>query len=449
MDHGSIYRPQNNSRNSQLEANLGWSASLIDHDQGQLSLTESLQLIEQAKQEWEVTADSLPQFVCLLDDQGRIRRTNRTVERWGLGPVTEVRGLRLHDLFHPDCGDPDCYLAAFWRRAWEKLTHGQADECEAEDTILKRHFNLKICPITPQTVATTAASNFGVMVVEDITQRKRAEAALQQAYAELEQRVAERTAELANAVTALKKEVAERTQTEIKNVRLIKQVQQGREQMRQLAQQTVLAQEEERQRLSRELHDEAGQALTALKLTLGTLRSNLPAGADQLRRQLDEAVKLAGTTMERLRTLARDLRPPALDAAGLDSALEGLCNDFATYARLSVEYQGCDLTDLPDTADICLYRFLQEALTNVVKHAQASRVSVRLEAVDGQVLLSVADDGCGFDQAVKLRTDRSSRGIGLLGLQERLEILGGWLELGTQPGYGTCLTAHLLREARQ
>ncbi len=449
MDHGSIDRHQNNSRNSQLETNLNWSASLVDHDQGQLSLTESLQLIEQAKQEWEVTADSLPQFVCLLDEQGRIRRANRTVERWGLGLVTEVRGLRLHDLFHPGCGDPACYLAAFWRRAWEKLTHGQADEYEAEDTILKRHFNLQICPITPQTVATTAASNFGVMVVEDITQRKRAEAALQQAYAELEQRVAERTAELANAVTALKQEIVERTQAEMKNVRLIEQVQQSREQMRQLAQQTVSAQEEERQRLSRELHDDTGQALTALKLTLDTIRGNLPAGTDQLRRQLDEAVKLAGTTMERLRTLARDLRPPALDTAGLDSALEGLCNDFATYARLPVEYQGCDLTDLPGTADICLYRFLQEALTNVVKHAQANRVSVRLEAVDGQVLLSVADDGCGFDQAAKIRAVRSSRGIGLLGLRERLELLGGWLELETQPGYGTRLTAHLLREAHQ
>ena len=449
MNHGSIDRHQNNSRNSQLEANLGWSASLVDQDQGQLSLTESLQLIEQAKQEWEVTADSLPQFVCLLDKQSRIRRANRTVERWGLGQVTDVTGLSLHDLFHPECGDPACYLAAFRRRAWEKLTHGQADECEAEDTILKRHFNLQIRPITPQAASTTAASNFGVVVVKDITQRKRAESALQQAYAELEQRVAERTAELANAVTALEKDFAERTRTEIKNVRLIEQVLQGREQLRHLAQQTVSAQEEERQRLSCELHDEAGQALTALKMTLETIQLDLSAEADPLHRQLAEAVTLASTTMERLRTLARDLRPPALDTAGLDPTLESLCQDFAGYAQLLVEYQGTAISDLPDTADICLYRFLQEALTNAVKHAQASRVSVRLEAVDSQILLSAEDDGRGLDQTVELAGAGSPRGIGLLGIRERLELLGGRLGLETRPGFGTRLTAHLPREAGQ
>jgi signal transduction histidine kinase len=408
-------------------------------------LTESLQLIEQAKQEWEVTADSLPQFVCLLDEQGRIRRANRTVERWGLGPVTEVRGLRLHDLFHPDCGDPACYLAVFWRQAWEKLTHGQADECEAEDTILKRHFNLQIYPLTPQTAATTAASNFGVMVVEDITQRKRAEAALQQAYSELEQRVTERTAELANAVSALKKEVAERTQTEIKNVRLIKQVQQGREQMRQLAQQTVVAQEEERQRLSRELHDEAGQALTALKMTLETIQLDLPA--EVLRQQLNRAAKLADTTMEELRTLARDLRPPALDTVGLNPALEGLCRDFAGWVHLPVDYQGVIVEDLPNSADISLYRCLQEALTNVAKHAQAEQVWVRLQADDRLVTLSVEDDGCGFDLAAGSGSPQMSNGIGLLGIRERLELLGGRLEFETRPGRGTRLTAYLPREA--
>ncbi len=447
MDHGSTDRHQNNSRNSQLETNLNWSASLVDHDQGQLSLTESLQLIEQAKQEWEVTADSLPQFVCLLDEQGRIRRANRTVERWGLGLVTEVRGLRLHDLFHPGCGDPACYLAAFWRRAWEKLTHGQADEYEAEDTILKRHFNLQICPITPQTVATTAASNFGVMVVEDITQRKRAEAALQQAYAELEQRVAERTAQLANAVTALKKEIVERTQAEMKNARLIEQVQQSREQMRQLAQQTVSAQEEERQHLSRELHDEAGQALTALKMTLETIQLDLPA--EMLRQQLDRAVKLADTTMEGLRTLARDLRPPALDTAGLSPTLEGLCRDFAGWAHLPVDYQGVIVEDLPNSANISLYRFLQEALTNIAKHAQAEQVWIRLQADDRLITLSVEDDGCGFNQVNQSTGTKSSKGIGLLGIQERLKLLGGRLELETQPGRGTRLTAYLPRKVHR
>ena len=444
LDHKQIYRLHERGLRSRLKS--VWSA-LKGRLQESVGSRSTLLLIEQAKLEWEVTADSLPQFVGLLDHTGLIRRANRTVERWGLGPVTGVKGLSLHALFHPGCAEPACYMAEFWDRAWQNLSQGQATNCEAADPILDRYLGIQVRPIAPQTARRRALTGtVGVVVVEDVTLRKTAEAALQKAHAELERRVVERTAALANAVTALKGEIAERTQAEVENARLLKQVQQSREQMRHLARQTVSAQEAERQRLSRELHDDAGQALTALKLRLDTIRRNLPAGADQLADQLAEAVELTGTTMDRLRTLARDLRPPALDTAGLDAALESLCQDFAGYAQLVVTYEGGPIADLPDSADICLYRFLQEALTNVAKHAQASRVTVRLERDYKQILLSVADDGRGFDQAVQLGPARTSQGVGLLGLRERFELMGGWLELKTGPGYGTRLTAHLPTE---
>ncbi len=124
----------------------------------------------------------------------------------------------------------------------------------------------------------------------------------------------------------------------IENARLFGEVQTGREQLRQLTQRIVTTQEEERQRLSRELHDEAGQALTALKIELQLVRVDLPPEATGLYDQLNEAIELTDTTMEQLRSLARGLRPPGLDTAGLTPTLEGLCRDFGRRTQLSIDY---------------------------------------------------------------------------------------------------------------
>jgi signal transduction histidine kinase len=232
----------------------------------------------------------------------------------------------------------------------------------------------------------------------------------------------------------------------VENARLFEEVQTGREQLRQLNRQIVAAQEEERQRLSRELHDEAGQALTALKIGLDLIRVDLPPEAETLHEGIAEAVNLTDMTMEQLRLLARDLRPPALDTAGLNPTLEGLCRDFARRTQLSIDYASTELTTLSDTANICLYRFLQEALTNVAKHAQANQVWVKLSQGGGMVNLIVRDDGRGIDQQAGMAVSERPKGIGLVGMQERLELLGGWLEIESRPGQGTRLVAQIPME---
>jgi signal transduction histidine kinase len=209
-----------------------------------------------------------------------------------------------------------------------------------------------------------------------------------------------------------------------------------------LAKQVVFAQEEERRRLSRELHDEAGQALTALKLSLELLRADLPAGSEELSLNLGEAVALAETTMERVRGLAHGLRPPALDTLGLNLTLEACCRDYARRAQLAIQYRGDDVKGLSDAMNICLYRVLQEALTNVVKHARARHVEVGLSSETGSVCLTVADDGCGIDPDTLSMLDRPA-GIGLLGMRERLELLDGRLALESATGQGLRLTATL------
>ena len=224
----------------------------------------------------------------------------------------------------------------------------------------------------------------------------------------------------------------------VQNARLFSEVRAGRQRLRYLTAKVVSAQEEERRRVSRELHDEAGQSLTALKMDLELIKGALPQDLEQSREALAEAVELTDKTMEHIRLLAHDLRPPVLDTFSLDEALEGFCHDFSERSQLPVHYNGEQTPPVRDPLAISFYRFLQEALTNVVKHADASHAHVVLDVGDETIELSVQDDGKGFDPREE---DPSGKGIGLTGVRERFELLGGRLEIESQPGQGTQLTA--------
>jgi signal transduction histidine kinase len=213
------------------------------------------------------------------------------------------------------------------------------------------------------------------------------------------------------------------------------------EAIQEMAKRIVLAQEEERQRISRELHDEAGQALTALKIGLEIIQGEVPSGEEGLRQNLAEAIALTDTTRDRIRQLARGLRPPALDTVGLNLTLEDFCENFGRRTQLAISYEGMPKLHLVDASNICLYRVLQEALTNVAKHAQAGQVWVNLWADETAVHLSIADNGVGFQEQTAV-TQPQTGGLGLLGMQERIELLGGRLELSST-GQGTRIVAHL------
>jgi signal transduction histidine kinase len=213
-----------------------------------------------------------------------------------------------------------------------------------------------------------------------------------------------------------------------------------------LAKQVVQAQEEERHRVSRELHDEAGQALTALKISLQLIQAELPPEAAPVAADLADAIALVDTTRERIRVLAHDLRPPALDAVGLNLTLEDFCRGFAGRTGLAIEYSGVE-TDaaapLPDAVSICIYRCLQESLANVARHAEARQVKVALRREGGEVRLVVEDDGKGFDPRSLGASRGAAAGIGLVGMSERIELLGGSLDIAAAPGRGTRLEACL------
>jgi signal transduction histidine kinase len=241
--------------------------------------------------------------------------------------------------------------------------------------------------------------------------------------------------------------LADQAAIALENSRLYEQVIAGRERMRLLTQQVVSAQEEERRRLSRELHDEAGQSLTALQIGLQLAHDEISPDQASVRRQLKGSIALVEATMDRMRFLAQNLRPPALDAIGLVPTLKDLCEEFGLRSGLSVKFTSGAVPDLSEEVNVSLYRLLQEALTNVIKHARAKQVVVAIDGDGREASLSISDDGKGFDPDKTALYTEKSGGIGLLGMKERLELIGGKLELKTAPGSGTTLTARVPSEA--
>lgn len=229
----------------------------------------------------------------------------------------------------------------------------------------------------------------------------------------------------------------------IQNARLFAEVQSNQERLRLLSRQIVNAQEKERQRVSRELHDEAGQALTALKISLEMIVGSWSDIPEFVGEQMKEAIEMTDHTMEQIRLLAHDLRPPVLDTFGLSTSVEGLARDFGRRAGLDTDLRSEPLPELPDAVAISFYRFVQEALTNVARHANASQVSIELRRDHDKIILSVEDDGRGFDVDEVIQASGKRTGIGLVGMQDRFELLKGWIEIDSKPGQGTTVRAYV------
>jgi len=140
------------------------------------SIQKSLKVIGRAKREWETAVDSLPLLICLIDDQGAILRTNRTIERWNLEQVFNVKGRNIHQLFHPHCTDPACYLETFWSLAKEELNYHRSSECEVKDRVIERHLHFQVLPISPKMYKKREETpSYAVVVIHDITERKQVE----------------------------------------------------------------------------------------------------------------------------------------------------------------------------------------------------------------------------------------------------------------------------------
>jgi signal transduction histidine kinase len=209
-------------------------------------------------------------------------------------------------------------------------------------------------------------------------------------------------------------------------------------QMRQLSQRLVEAQEEERKNLSRELHDHVAQVLTALRMELGTIERTRSPRDERIATAVAEAKKLVDSMFRTVRDLALGLRPSMLDDFGLQAALEWHVRDFSGRFGVNVDLSMVgDLDVVPDRHRTCVYRAVQEALTNCIRHAQATCVKVIVTGQAHQLDVSVTDDGIGIDPA------RRRNGLGLRGIEERVKELHGAMTIRHAAGRGTTLAISL------
>lgn len=400
------------------------SAASVEHDRWLA--------IEKAKQEWERTADALPELVCLLDCAGHIVRANRVIEHWRLGTVTGSIGKSVHALLHSQCMIPDCALDAKLRDAHKRLRSNFSQEFDDHESVPDRilHFVLRSLQIVDHRGARSRDS-FAVLVVSDHSALHQAREGLQRLNANLESRVRARTRELAETNRDLRNEAVRRERAE-------KALRASTLELAELSEQLIRTQEIERKRIALELHDSVGQSLSAIKYTveraLEMIRKPRLGSPESV---LTAAVVRIQETAESIRAISMNLRPQILDNFGAASAVRWFCGELAeVYPNIVVnaDVPAAD-GEIPERLITVVFRCLQELMNNVVKHAQAQNVWVVLKRDPVFVSLEVRDDGIGI--ATSAVGSVRARGAGFSSVRERAEMTGGELLQTSAPGSGT------------
>jgi PAS domain S-box-containing protein len=354
---------------------------------------------------------------------GRLLRINdRLCSMLGF-PREEIIGHRLLSLMHPD--DRETSWASY-----RMLVRGEVSTLDLEHRMLRRGGGIVWVMMTVNLIRDGHGQPLRTAaVLMDITERKRVEHSLREREQELreasrvlEERVAERTTELAEANEALQIEITERRQAEAR--------------VRELLARQAQAVEEERQRISRELHDSLGQRLVVLAMGLQAMEGGGPAAEATRIAELRRVTREIEDDIDRL---SHELRPPALDDLGLVEALRSYVLEWGRESGVEVDLHAHGLHSVRFTPllENTVYRVVQEALTNVRKHAQARRIGLVMERRGLELRVVIEDDGCGFEpgQVVSER----GRHLGLRGMEERAHLVGGRLEIESRPGHGTTL----------
>ncbi len=272
-----------------------------------------------------------------------------------------------------------------------------------------------------------------VRLTRDLTEQREKEQALRKAKEELELRVERRTAELSQANVELRTEVAVRQ-------RVQEQFRHSLDQLRELAARVHSSREEERKRIAREIHDEFGQACTALRIDLSLLSRRISARQKKLRDKAQSAIRIVDDLIQSMRRMASDLRPSTLDDLGLPAAIEWQAQQFEERTGIQ-----CLVTipneqvELDSERATTLFRIFQETLTNVARHAEATNVHTQLQRESDFLVLRIQDNGKGFDP----RQTHGNKTLGLLGMKERAILVGGDLRVDGRIGLGVTVTVRV------
>jgi PAS domain S-box-containing protein len=373
--------------------------------------------------------DSIGEGVLVCDADNNIVSVNPAFTALTGYPVEEALGRNPRFL-----GRPGAHAAGYHAEAMRCLRaygkwQGEVHNQRRDGTPYVAHMSLTVIRDEHGGI------NAFIGVFSDITARQQAEAALLQLSRELDARVVERTAALTEANLRLTQEVAERKRAEA-------DLQESREQLRKLAEHLETVKEDERTRIARDIHDELGQNLMALRIDVSMLSARTGERHVRLHNRVEAVLENVDTTIRNVRGIMNELRPAVLDL-GLQAALEWQAGEFRKRSGLA-----CTLT-LPSEPvfaaikpemEIVLFRALQEALSNVRRHAGASRVDIELAARNGRLRFRIADDGIGLAPQHRGK----SESFGLIGMAQRVAALGGSLDLGLYvPGGGCTLTIDL------
>ena len=287
----------------------------------------------------------------------------------------------------------------------------------------------------------------------EVIVRRNAEEQLRALTASLEQRVTERTEALSLATasnTALEQEIVRREAVELAlktsqqtTNELYEKSRQLQEELRLLSRQLIAAQEEERRRISRELHDVIAQTLTGINIQLAGLKAETTATIDELRARIVSTQLLVEKSVDIVHRFARELRPAMLDDLGLIPALQSYLNSYIAATHIRATLTACAGVEAASgTVRTVLYRVAQEALTNVARHAKASNAEVIIQDIAGLIRMEIKDDGQGFavdGTTCAVKTNR----LGLLGMRERVEMVGGAFLLESAPGQPTTVRVEI------
>jgi signal transduction histidine kinase len=384
-------------------------------------IAQQLAVVQQARQFAERIVETVRHPLLILDANLCVRSANRAFYQLFQVTPAETERASFYDLGSGEWDSPEL-------RAWlgAALTqHSVLEDFAVAQTfpqIGRKQLLLHARPIEQPLDHTPTI----LLAIEDITERMQAAARLQEAHDALEARIHRRTRELAEANAALQVEISEH-----------KQAEQARQQ---LLRRLVTAQEEERRRIARELHDQMGQDLTVLMLGLKTLRDAAPAEA-LVHERVAPLQALATRIGREVRTLALQLRPPALDDLGLAATLANYVEEWSARVLIAADFHTIGMAEgrLPSSIETALYRLALEALNNVLKHAQATSVSLIIERRADMAHMIVEDDGTGFDVAAARRSAHIEQRLGLVGMDERVAQLGGTLTIESAPGRGTTM----------
>ena len=383
--------------------------------------------------------DLFPVAVYACDAAGVVQDYNRrAVELWGrklvAGNVSE-RFCGSFKLFRPDGSlmrHEECPMV--------EVVHGTKTEVQDAEVVIQRPDGSRITVVVNIRALLDEHGKItgAINCFYDITERKLAEAAqlrlevLAASNRKLEQEIVQRRA----AEAALE-------QTRLHQQELLEQSSQMQEHLRSLSRQVIQAQEEERKRISRELHDVIGQTLTGINIRLASLKKAAGVNTKDFDRDIARTQQLVQKSVDIVHQFARELRPAVLDDLGLIPALHSFMKHFSERTGIHTHLTAfAGVEEIEIDRRTVLFRVAQEALTNVARHAKASRADVSIQKLVGCVCVKIKDNGKSFDVERALRVTNGKR-LGLLGMRERLEMVGGKFEIESAPGKGTTVTAQI------